>query len=139
MNKEFIILKNRIAAQGLLLPTPAFYIRRVIVALALFAISVAVLATVRNFWIQMANAVLLAFTFGQLGLFSHDLGHGQIVGRRWHRIMCVGLNILLGWNLSWWIQKHNRHHAFPNQPGYDPDIDIRFLAFSPDQAREKKG
>ena len=139
MNNEFGTLKKHISEQGLLQSATAFYIRRVMMAMALVAVSVAILATVTNFLAQMANAALLAFAFGQLGLFSHDLGHGQVVGARWHRLMCMWLNVLLGWSLSWWIAKHNRHHAFPNQPGYDPDIDIRFLAFSEVQAREKKG
>ena len=139
MNNEFATLKTYINQQGLLQPTPAFYIRRVTVAMALVAISVAILATVTNFWAQIANAVLLAFAFGQLGLFMHDVGHGQVVGARWHRLMAISLNVLLGWNVSWWIHKHNRHHAFPNQPGYDPDVDIQFIAFSKDQARKKKG
>ena len=139
MNNEFTALKAYIGQQGLLQPTTAFYVRRVVMAMTLIAASVTILATVTNFRIQMANAALLAFAFGQLGLFSHDLGHGHVVGARWHRLMCIWSNALLGWSLSWWIHKHNRHHAFPNQPGYDPDVDIRFVAFSEDQAREKKG
>ena len=139
MNNEFTALKAYIGQQGLLQPTTAFYVRRVVMAMAIIAASVTILATVTNFWAQMANAVFLAFAFGQLGLFSHDVGHGQIVGARWHRLMCMWLNALLGWSLSWWIHKHNRHHAFPNQPGYDPDVDIKFIAFSENQAHKKKG
>jgi fatty acid desaturase len=35
--------------------------------------------------------------------------------------------------------KHNRHHAFPNTEGKDPDIAIAFIAFTSDQARRRRG
>ena len=139
VNSAFVELEKRISTQGLLEQTPAFYVCRVAAALALVAASMIVLALAENFWIQMANAAMLAFAFGQLNLFVHDVGHGQVTGSRWHTLMSVLFSVLLGLNFDWWIGKHNRHHAFPNQPGYDPDIGIPFLAFSEEQAHQKKG
>ena len=139
VNRAFVELRGQIRGQGLLESSSAFYIRRAIVALVLVGASITILITTTNFWIQMANAILLAFTFGQLGLFFHDVGHGQVTGARWHKVMNICFSVMLGWNLDWWVYKHNRHHAFPNQPGYDPDIGINFLAFSQNQAREKRG
>ena len=139
MNNEFAMLKAHISRQGLFQTTPAFYIRRATITMALVTASVVILATVTNFWAQMANAVFLAFAFGQLGLLMHDVGHGQVVGARWYRSISMWLNVLLGYNVSSWTHKHNPHHAFPNQPGYDPDLNIKFIAFSDDQARAKKG
>ncbi|MEK7099099.1 MAG: acyl-CoA desaturase [Patescibacteria group bacterium] len=139
VNKAFIDLERRVRAQGLLDPTPAFYVYTVGMALALVVASVVILVTVKNSWIHMLNAVLLAFAFGQLTLFSHDVGHGQVTGSRWHALMSNWFGVMLGWNLDWWVYKHNRHHAFPNQPGYDPDIGIKFIAFSEDQARARTG
>lgn len=139
MNSEFAELKKRISEQGLLASSSFFYARRISIILILVAISAVVLIATQNIWIQMANAMLLAFTFGQLGLFIHDVGHGQVITGQWHKATCMILNVMFGSNVNWWIHKHNRHHAFPNQHGYDPDIDIRFLAFSEDQARKKRG
>ena len=139
MNGDFAALKTHITEQGLFQPTSAFYVRRATMAMGLVAVSIVLITTVTSFWAQMTNAVLLAFAFGQLGLFSHDLGHGQVASKHWHKLLSSWLNITLGWNLTWWIQKHSQHHAFPNSPIYDPDMDIQFLAFSEDQARQKKG
>ena len=136
-NSAFIELQHRIKEAGLLEPSPIFYMQRVTVTLALAAISIAIVTITTNFWIQMLNAVLLAFIFGQLGLFFHDVGHGQVTGSRWHNVMNILFSIMLGWSLDWWIYKHNKHHAFPNQPEYDPDIKIHFLAFSENQTRNK--
>src|SRR3990167_8372101 len=118
VNAAFGELEERIREQNLFKPDPVFYIGMVSIVLGLMAESVTMLALVHNLWIQLANAVLLAFAFGQLGLFFHDVGHGQVTGSRWHRIMSICLSVVLGWNLDWWVNKHNRHHAFPNQPGF---------------------
>ena len=139
VNSAFTELREQICTQGLLEASPAFYVRRVIVALVLVGVSIAILATTTNFWIQMANAILLAFSLVQLTFFLHDVGHGQVTGSHWHWLMSMWFSAMLGGSLDWWIYKHNRHHAFPNQPGYDPDVRIQLLAFSEDQAQEKKG
>ncbi|TSD02967.1 MAG: hypothetical protein Greene071436_366, partial [Parcubacteria group bacterium Greene0714_36] len=68
VNDAFVELEKRVRAQGLLESTPFFYVCRVAAALALVVVSVVILATAKSFWIQMANATLLAFAFGQLTL-----------------------------------------------------------------------
>jgi fatty acid desaturase len=44
-------------------------------------------------------------------------------------------NLGIGLNDGWWVGKHNRHHAHPNQEGADPDIWVSALAFTAAQAR----
>jgi fatty acid desaturase len=54
----------------------------------------------------------------------------------------VGLlhgNLGIGLSYGWWVDKHNRHHAHPNQEDKDPDIDIGALAFTAGQADAKRG
>jgi fatty acid desaturase len=48
-------------------------------------------------------------------------------------------NLAIGLSYGWWVDKHNRHHANPNQEDKDPDIDIGALAFTAEQARAKRG
>jgi hypothetical protein len=48
-------------------------------------------------------------------------------------------NLMIGLSLGWWTGKHNRHHAYPNQEGKDPDIAIPVLAFSAEQAGGRRG
>ena len=75
-------------------------------------------------WWQMLVAVFLGIMFTQTGFIGHDAGHRQISGSR--RIdSLIGRihgNLLIGLSYGWWISKHNRHHAHPNQAGRDPDI-----------------
>lgn len=139
VNASFIELEKRIREQGLFRPRTGFYSYRFALTTIGLSLGVAILATISNFWIQMLNAIFLAFVFGQLLLLLHDVGHGQVAGGRMYRMMSIWFSLSTGGNVEWWAYKHNRHHTFPNQPGFDPDIDIALLAFFEDQARKKKG
>ena len=43
-------------------------------------------------------------------------------------------NLLIGLSYGWWIYKHNRHHAHPNQVGQRPRHRRRGIAFTSAQA-----
>ncbi|HEX2301203.1 MAG TPA: acyl-CoA desaturase, partial [Pseudonocardiaceae bacterium] len=85
-------------------------------------------------------AVFFAVMFGQLSFIGHDAGHKQIfrTGRAndivgfWHGGM-VGLSY------ASWMNQHTRHHANPNHEDDDPDIHIPAIAFSTEQALERRG
>jgi fatty acid desaturase len=47
--------------------------------------------------------------------------------------------LLVGISYGWWMNKHSRHHASPNQLGKDPDIDSRAVAFSSEAADRRRG
>jgi fatty acid desaturase len=100
-----------------------------------------VLFLVDVFWVQLLNAAFLAFVFGQTGFIAHDAGHRQ--GFRSTRTNDgVGLvhgNLLIGMSYGWWLDKHNQHHAHPNEDDLDPDIAIPFIAFSEKDALAKRG
>ena len=68
-------------------------------------------------------------------------GHRQISGskRTDDLIGRIHGNLLIGLSYGWWISKHNRHHAHPNQIGRDPDIAGRAIAFAADQSRGRHG
>jgi fatty acid desaturase len=40
---------------------------------------------------------------------------------------------------SWWVSKHNAHHAHPNDLETDPDVRAGALVFDADQADERRG
>ena len=92
-------------------------------------------------WYQLLIAAALAVISVQLAFVGHDVGHRQskrtksandIVG-------VVTVNLLLGMSYSWWVDKHNRHHARPNQIGHDPDIGTGIFAWTSGQARTSRG
>ncbi|MGI8695631.1 MAG: fatty acid desaturase family protein, partial [Mycobacteriales bacterium] len=85
-------------------------------------------------------AVFLAVMFTQVAFLGHDAGHRQIFAtRRANRVLglLVG-NLLIGLSYGWWVDKHNRHHAHPNQEGRDPDIGDGAIAFTAAQAGARR-
>lgn len=138
---DYADLKQRIRQQGLFEQQPAYYTYKILLTLALLAISVACLIVFKRSWFQLFNAVFLAFVFTQIGFLGHDIGHRQVFrsARLFELAVSVTGNLMLGWSWSWWVDKHNRHHGHPNEPDVDPDISIPLLAFTEKIARDKQG
>src|SRR5262245_45990269 len=108
---------------------------------ALFCLPYALIFVVGGYWWAVGLGVLAAFSSGQVGLAAHDLGHGQAPRLRpfvFDLAACFTM-LVLGMGRAWWVDKHNRHHAFPNQEGKDPDVTIEAIAFTPEQALNRKG
>jgi fatty acid desaturase len=135
-------LKRIIKKRGLLNRQPAYFGAKITLTLCMLAVGIALLPILGSTWLQLANAVYLAVVFVQISFLAHDLGHRQFTFRApWKNTwatLIVG-NLLLGLSRQWWIDKHNEHHAHPNQMDADPDVDIPLLAFEEEQAFEKRG
>jgi fatty acid desaturase len=134
-------LKARVAAAGLLERQPVYYAAKFVVTLALYAGGVVAVLAAGTLWLQLAAAVFMAFVFGQVGLLMHDSAHRQTNGTgRLNDVLCLLTGpVLLGVSTSWWADKHNRHHSFPNHLEKDPDVNIAGISFTQDQARTKRG
>jgi fatty acid desaturase len=131
-----------IKQNGLLDRQPAYYAAKTALTLGLLAVSLALLFVLGDSWFQLANAVYLAFVFVQISFLAHDFGHRQLSFRApWKNTWATLIlgNLLLGISRQWWIEKHNEHHAHPNQMDLDPDVDIPLFAFEGEQAFEKRG
>ncbi len=92
-------------------------------------------------WWQMITAACLAVVFAQNGFLGHDAGHRQIFRSR-RTNQAVGLlygNLAIGMAFGWWVDKHHRHHAHPNQEGLDPDISGESIVFTDTQASGRHG
>ena len=135
-------LKRLVKENGLLDRQPAYFGGKIALNLCLLAVGLALLPILDNTWLQLANAVYLAFVFVQISFLAHDFGHRQFSFRApWKNdwaTLVLG-NLVLGVSRQWWIDKHNDHHGHPNQVDVDPDIDIPLLAFEEEQAFEKRG
>ncbi len=138
---DYVELKKLIKQHKLLDKQPVYYTYKIISILGMLALSVTLLFTVHNFWFQMANAVLLAVASAQLGFLGHDGGHRQIFHstRKNEILTLITGNLLIGMSNDWWLDKHNAHHAHPNETDMDPDIDIGVLAFTDEDVHGKKG
>ena len=118
-----------------------YYLSRIALTGTLLVGAWGLFVLVGNSWWQLFVAVLLAFIFTQLGFLGHDAGHRQMFRSKRANYL-VGLvhgNLAIGLSYGWWVDKHNRHHAHPNQEDKDPDIHIGALAFTAGQARGKHG
>jgi fatty acid desaturase len=134
-------LKHLITEQGLLKKSPSQYLLRVLIVQVLFVGSVAMLVLVPLFWLQCLNALFLAFITTQMGFIGHDAGHRQIFNST-SKNNAVGLfmgNIQMGMSFSWWLGKHNAHHARPNEIESDPDIAVPLIAFTSQDALMRRG
>jgi fatty acid desaturase len=138
---DFAELRRQIRREGLMDRRPRYYAIKIALLAVLFAGGWAAFFALGDSWYQLVVAVYLAAVFGQIGFLGHEAGHRQIFrSRRANNV--VGLvhgNLLIGLCFGWWTGKHNRHHAYPNQEGKDPDITLGAIAFTPGQARERRG
>lgn len=134
-------LKRLVRQAGLFDPQPAFYTYTIVSTLGLLALGVAFLALHPPFWLQLLDAIFLAFVFTQFGFLFHDACH-RALARDGRRNAIFGLifgNILTGISRAWWTDNHNAHHSHPNEVDLDPNIEIPILAFSEEQARGMRG
>jgi len=128
-----------VRAAGLLGRRPGYYRARITLNVALLVVGWTVFALLGPSWWQLVVAAFLAIMFTQLGFLGHDAGHRQIFrsGRHNDLLGLVCANLLIGLSYSWWIDKHNRHHANPNHVGRDPDIVAGGVVFTRAQARAR--
>ncbi len=138
---QYVELKRLVKERGLFEKQPLFFTVNTLFVLSLLAASVAVLVLVDALWIQLLNAAFLAFTSTQIALLGHDASHRQIFRspRNNNIIGSIYWNVLLGMSNRWFIYRHNRHHASPNEMDADPDADMIILSLSEEQARRREG
>jgi fatty acid desaturase len=138
---DYAELLRLVKAAGLLDRRPGYYLAKFLLVGGLLVGGWTAFAVLGDSWWQLAVAVFLAFVFTQIGFLGHDAGHRQIF-RSTRANYVVGLllgNLAIGLSYGWWVTKHTRHHAHPNQEGKDPDIRLGALAFTTESARTTRG
>ena len=130
-------LSRQIKQAGLLDRRPGYYAGKIALTLGMCAVGVVAFLLVGNSWWQIAVAAYFAVLSTQLGFAGHDAGHRQIFssGRANYVAGVVLANIGVGFSYGWWVDKHNRHHAHPNDEDKDPDVGAGALVFTTGQAR----
>jgi fatty acid desaturase len=138
---DYARLSRQVRQAGLLELRTRHYAWRITITVGLLFGGWAAFLLVGDSWWQLAVAVYLAVMFTQLGFLGHDAGHRQISGsRRASYVLGILLgNLGIGLSYGWWVSKHNRHHANPNTEGADPDIMMKALAMTAQQARTSSG
>ena len=134
-------LAREIRRLGLQHRRPGFYTVLLIANLMALGGVVTAMALLRDSWWLMLLAVALAIVSAQIGFFGHDAGHHQIARKRVPTTLLglLNANLLNGLSYGWWIDKHNAHHAHPNDLEADPDVLPGILVFDAAQAAERRG
>ncbi len=138
---DFAELSRRIKAAGLLHHRPVYYSVAITTTVLLLASGWAVLVVAGPSWWQLLTAVFLGVMFTQLGFLGHDVGHKQVFRSRrvTYAFGVLAGNAGIGLSYGWWMDKHNRHHAHPNDLERDPDVRPGALVFDPSQRRGRRG
>lgn len=137
----FSPLSRQVREAGLLRRTRAFY------AWLLAGLGVALAGTVVGFvllgdsWYQLLIAAGLGIVLTQFAFVAHEALHHQVLnpGPGNERLGRTIANGVIGISHSWWVSKHNKHHANPNQRGKDPDIEFDTISFVEEAAAKKTG
>ena len=141
MARAYTELSNVVRETGLLARTPWFY-ALVGGAIALgFGGAIAGFILLGDSWFQLLIAAALGILFTQVAFLAHEAAHRQILSSgpandRLGRVLASGI---VGISLSWWTNKHTRHHANPNRVGRDPDIEIDTISFLETDAASARG
>lgn len=134
-------LSRSIRGSGLLDRRYAYYWSRIALAVVAFILLWAGFFALGNSWFQPLLAVVLGVLMTQFGFLGHDAAHRQIfrsaAWNDWTSRLLGG--VFAGMSYGWWKDKHNRHHAAPNQEGRDPDIGPGAIAFTRDIAARRTG
>lgn len=92
-------------------------------------------------WFQLIIAGVVGIVLTQFAFLAHEAAHRQIFeSGRWNdRIGRFIGTFLIGMSYAWWMNKHSRHHANPNQIGKDPDIAFDTISFIEEDAAKQRG
>jgi fatty acid desaturase len=137
----YLELSRQVQAEGLLRRRYGYYWTCFAAAASAFVLIWVGVALLKDSWLQLVLAGLLALVSAQFGFLGHDAAHRQVfISPRWNEWAArIISGVFTGLSYGWWIHKHNRHHSGPNQVGRDPDIAPGVLAFTPDVARGRTG
>jgi fatty acid desaturase len=133
---QYSRLLQQVRGAGLLERRRAYYVWKIVITATMLVAGWASFVLIGDSWWQLGTAAFLAFVFTQIGFLGHDAGHRQMFASRRANYVLGVLhgNLAIGLSYGWWVDKHNRHHAHPNQEDKDPDIDLGALAFTVKQA-----
>ena len=138
--KAYAQLRETVMQQGILNRSYRYY------AMLVTCIYAGFIFSLYNIVVQKSLAPLIfwcfAFSFFSVqiaGLF-HDAGHYAIFkSKKLNGLIGHLFGATIAAGFSSWKIKHNLHHAYPNQEGADPDVDLPLLSFTRERFTAKKG
>jgi fatty acid desaturase len=133
-------LSHLIRQAGLLRRRYGYYAVKITLNVLAFAGGWVAFIHLGDSWWQLFLAVYFAVMFAQLSFIGHDAGHKQIFRNgRANDVVGFWHGGMVGLSYASWMDQHTRHHANPNHEDDDPDIHIPAIAFTVQQAEERRG
>lgn len=134
-------LRAQLVLDGMFTASLAWYGYKMASQAALLSLAFFMAASAGGSWgMVVLTSAAVALFLQQSGWLCHDILHHQVFKDRatGHAWGLVWGNLAQGFSVSWWMNKHNSHHAVPNlveseadAADGDPDIDtMPFLAWS---------
>lgn len=134
-------VSRAVKSEGLLRRTPGFYAIVAACLVAATAADVTGMVLLGHSWFQLILAGVLGLILTQFAFLSHEAAHRQVLasGPANDRLGRFLGAFVIGMSYAWWMNKHTRHHANPNQVGKDPDIDVDTISFIEEDAAKRTG
>jgi len=146
--KGYRDLRSKLIVAGMFKSSKAYYVYKCSSNMLMWLCALAMVAFSDSIKVHIMSALLLGLFWQQCGWLAHDFLHHQVFAFRKYGDL-FGIfwgDLMQGYSMQWWKNKHNGHHAVPNlhnssvdsQDG-DPDIDtMPLLAWSIQHARSAK-
>ena len=141
VTRSFTELASTVRDTGLLARSYLFYaIYGTILALAMGGVITGIIL-LGDSWFQLLMAGALAVVLTQIAFLGHEASHRAIFvsGPANDRVGRLLSTLVVGISHQWWMNKHSRHHANPNQMGKDPDIASDTIRFTEADAATATG
>ena len=141
LTASYTTVSRAVKAKQLLRRSPRFY---AVLAACLTAATLGLIVgmvLLGPSWFELIFAGVLGLLLTQFAFLSHEAAHRQIFssGPANDRLGRFLGTFVLGLSYSWWMNKHTRHHANPNQVGKDPDIEKDTISFVEEDAARQSG
>ncbi len=124
-------LKQDITDAGILRRSYSFYLPLILFSFAGYGLSFWALFAWEGYLLLLVACLGVSFFTVQLAGLMHDAGHrAAFQSKRANNLLGLATTAAIGMVFTNWTERHNRHHARPNQEGADPDMEVPFLALT---------
>lgn len=124
-------LKADITNAGILRRSYSFYLPLILFSFAGYALSLWAILAWNAYPLLLVACLGVSFFTVQLAGLMHDAGHrAAFASKRANNWLGMATTAAIGMVFVNWTERHNRHHARPNQEGVDPDMEVPFLALT---------
>lgn len=122
LTADFRALRKKLVEEGWFESSLLWYTYKTVETLGLAVLGLTV-GCYFGHWV--IGALILGLAYQQLGWLAHDYCHQQVFKNRrlnnFFGYFCG--NVMSGYSVNWWKERHNTHHAITNVLDADPDVD----------------